>query len=111
MKLQKEKAKSLISIFLELSKPNILSLVLVATFLGYYLGNLGLGSIDILLYTLLGTSMTAAGSGALNHYLERDSLSRRETSNKGAPEVSINVLQQALGAAFKVKNKPTHSSL
>ena len=66
MKLQKEKAKSLISIFLELSKPNILSLVLVATFLGYYLGNLGLGSIDILLYTLLGTSMTAAGSGALN---------------------------------------------
>ncbi len=72
MKLQKEKAKSVLNIFFELSKPNILSLVLVATFLGYYLGNLGMGSIEILFYTLLGTSMTASGSGALNHYLERD---------------------------------------
>ena len=72
MKLHKEKAKSVLHIFFELSKPNILSLVLVATFLGYYLGNLGMGSIEILFYTLLVTSMTAAGSGALNHYLERD---------------------------------------
>ena len=72
MKLHKEKAKSVLHIFFELSKPNILSLVLVATFLGYYLGNLGMGSIEILFYTLLGTSMTASGSGALNHYLERD---------------------------------------
>ena len=72
MKLYKEKAKSVLHIFFELSKPNILSLVLVATFLGYYLGNLGMGSIEILFYTLLGTSMTASGSGALNHYLERD---------------------------------------
>ena len=72
MKLHKEKAKSVLHIFFELSKPIILSLVLVATFLGYYLGNLGMGSIEILFYTLLGTSMTASGSGALNHYLERD---------------------------------------
>ena len=72
MILHKEKAKSVLHIFFELSKPNILSLVLVATFLGYYLGNLGVGSIEILFYTLLGTSMTASGSGALNHYLERD---------------------------------------
>ena len=72
MKLRKEKAKSVLNIFFELSKPNILSLVLVATFLGYYLGNLGVGSVEILFYTLLGTSMTASGSGALNHYLERD---------------------------------------
>ena len=72
MKLHKEKAKSVLHIFFELSKPNILSLVLVATFLGYYLGNLGVGSVEILFYTLLGTSMTASGSGALNHYLERD---------------------------------------
>jgi len=86
VKLQKEKAKSVISIFLELSKPNILSLVLVATFLGYYLGNLGLGSIEILFYTLLGTSMTAAGSGALNHYLEREADSyMARTKNRPLP--------------------------
>ena len=72
MRLKKEKARSLFRIFIELSKPNILSLVLVATFLGYYLGNMGIGSIEILLYTLIGTAMTAAGSGTLNHYLERE---------------------------------------
>ena len=71
MRLKKEKARSHFKIFLELSKPNILSLVLVATFLGYYLGNMGIGSIDVLIFTLIGTAMTAAGSGALNHYLER----------------------------------------
>ena len=72
MRLKKEKARSNFKIFLELSKPNILSLVLVATFLGYYLGNMGLGSIEVLTFTLIGTAMTAAGSGALNHYLERE---------------------------------------
>ena len=72
MRLKKEKARSHFKIFLELSKPNILSLVLVATFLGYYLGNMGIGPIDVLIFTLIGTAMTAAGSGALNHYLERD---------------------------------------
>ena len=68
LKFQKQQAKSLISIYLELSKLNILSLVLVATLLGYYLGNMGIGSWDKLVFTLLGTSLTAAGSGALNHY-------------------------------------------
>ena len=59
---------------------------MVATILGYYLGNLGLGSIDILLYTLLGTSMTAAGSGALNHYLEREADSyMTRTKNRPLP--------------------------
>ena len=68
MKFEKQKAKSMLSVYLELSKLNILSLVLVATFLGYYLGNMGIGSWEKLLFTLLGTALTAAGSGALNHY-------------------------------------------
>ena len=71
VKLEKQKAKSTFSIFLELSKLNILSLVLVSTFLGYYLGNNGIGSWSLLGFTLLGTAMTSAGAGALNHYLER----------------------------------------
>jgi heme O synthase-like polyprenyltransferase len=86
LKFQKQQAKSLISIYLELSKLNILSLVLVATLLGYYLGNMGIGSWDKLVFTLLGTSLTAAGSGALNHYLERepDKLMER-TKNRPLP--------------------------
>ena len=71
VKFEKQRAKSTFSIFIELSKLNILSLVLVATFLGYYLGNNGIGSWALLGFTLLGTTMTSAGAGALNHYLER----------------------------------------
>ena len=72
MKIKKEIAKSRISIYAELSKLNILSLVLIATILGYYLGTSGLISWKRLFITLLGTALTASGSGALNHYLERE---------------------------------------
>jgi protoheme IX farnesyltransferase len=51
---------------------NILSLVLIATILGYYLGTSGSISWKHLFITLLGTALTASGSGALNHYLERE---------------------------------------
>ena len=72
MKLNKEIAKSRMSIYAELSKLNILSLVIIATVLGYYLGASGIILWEHLLITLLGTAMTACGSGALNHYLERE---------------------------------------
>ena len=72
MKIKKEIAKSRLSIYAELSKLNILSLVLIATILGYYLGTPGLISWKRLFITLLGTALTASGSGALNHYLERE---------------------------------------
>ena len=93
MKFQKQRAKSLLSIYLELSKLNILSLVLVSTILGYYLGNMGIGSWKTLLFTLLGTSLTASGSGALNHYLERepDKLMER-TKNRPLPAGLISPL-------------------
>ena len=72
LKIKKEIAKSRLSIYAELSKLNILSLVLIATILGYYLGTSGLISWKRLFITLLGTAFTASGSGALNHYLERE---------------------------------------
>ncbi len=86
LKFQKQKAKSLIRIYMELSKFNILSLVLVATLLGYFLGNMGWGSWELLFFTLLGTSLTSAGSGALNHFIERepDGLMER-TKNRPLP--------------------------
>ena len=86
MKLVKEKAKSKISIYLELSKLNILSLVLIATFLGYYLGAEGISSWKHLLITLLGTTMTASGSSALNHFIERETDKRMmRTKNRPLP--------------------------
>lgn len=91
MKLVKEKAKSKLSIYLELSKLNILSLVLVSTFLGYYLAGSGIESWSHLLLTLLGTSMTASGSGALNHYLERETDKQMiRTKNRPLPAGLIN---------------------
>ena len=72
LKIKKEIAKSRLSVYAELSKLNILSLVLIATILGYYLGTSGLISWKRLFITLLGTALTASGSGALNHYLERE---------------------------------------
>ena len=103
LKFQKQQAKSLISIYLELSKLNILSLVLVATLLGYYLGNMGIGSWDKLVFTLLGTSLTAAGSGALNHYLERepDKLMER-TKNRPLPAGLISPIHVILYGLFMV---------
>ena len=91
MRLVKEKAKSRLSIYLELSKLNILSLVLVSTFLGYYLAGPGIKSWSHLILTLIGTSMTASGSGALNHYLERETDKQMvRTKNRPLPAGLIN---------------------
>ena len=91
MKFVKEKAKSRLSIYLELSKLNILSLVLVSTFLGYYLAGPGIKSWPHLILTLIGTSMTASGSGALNHYLERETDKQMvRTKNRPLPAGLIN---------------------
>ncbi len=86
MKLKKEKQRSLFGAYIELTKPNILSLVLVSTVLGYCLGGMGIESWKTLIFTLLGTALTAGGGGALNHYLERDVDSLMErTKNRPIP--------------------------
>jgi protoheme IX farnesyltransferase len=56
----------------ELTKPRIVTLVLVTTALGYFVGGQGIDSLWRLALTLVGTALSAGGSGALNHYLERD---------------------------------------
>ncbi|MDO8580308.1 MAG: heme o synthase, partial [Candidatus Omnitrophota bacterium] len=65
-------SKSLFSAYLELTKPRILSLVLVTTALGFFLGGKGVFSWGTLIYLLIGASGVCAGSGVLNQYLERD---------------------------------------
>ena len=93
MKLSKPPAISLSSKIAELSKLNILSLVLVATFLGFYLGSNGEMEYNKLLLTLLGTALTAAGSGSLNHYLERDADKKMDrTRNRPLPSGTLTPL-------------------
>ena len=93
MNLSKPPAISLSSKIAELSKLNILSLVLVATFLGFYLGSNGEMEYNKLLITLLGTALTAAGSGSLNHYLERDADKKmNRTRNRPLPSGTLTPL-------------------
>jgi heme o synthase len=56
-----------------LTKPEVNFLILITTFVGFYLASAGDGRISPvgLFNTLLGTLLVASGTGALNQYIER----------------------------------------
>jgi protoheme IX farnesyltransferase len=61
-----------IRVYLELTKPRILLMVLVTTAFGFLLGG-GIRASGVLLsFTLLGVGSATGGAAALNNYLERD---------------------------------------
>lgn len=60
-----------LSDYLLLTKPWILSLLLVTTFCGMVVGAGRLPALDLVLLTLLGGALTAGGAGALNQFLDR----------------------------------------
>ncbi len=73
--------------YLALTKPRVVFMVLVTTLVGYYLGSPGTPAIAPLVHTLLGTALAAAGTLALNQYLERDLDARMErTRHRPLPE-------------------------
>ena len=61
-----------IRLYLELTKPRILLMVLVTTTFGFLLGNEGRNSLVLLFLTLLGVGCATGGAAVLNNYLERD---------------------------------------
>jgi protoheme IX farnesyltransferase len=64
--------------FLVLTKPRVVLMVLVTTVVGYYLGSAGAPDYFRLLHTLIGTALAAAGTLALNQFLEREVDGRME---------------------------------
>jgi protoheme IX farnesyltransferase len=68
--------------YFELGKPRVVSLVLVTTVVGYYLGAAGTPATLPLVHTLAGTALAAAGTLALNQYLERDLDARMERTRR-----------------------------
>lgn len=69
-----------------LAKPEVSSLVLAATFIGFYLGSPSPLDLSRLAGVLLGTGLVAGGTGALNMYLEREADGRmRRTANRPLP--------------------------
>jgi protoheme IX farnesyltransferase len=58
--------------YVALTKPRVVLMVLVTTFVGYYLGTGGVVLASTVLHTLVGTALAAAGTMALNQYMERE---------------------------------------
>jgi protoheme IX farnesyltransferase len=68
--------------FLVLTKPRVVLMVLVTTLVGFHVGSVGLSDPFRLLHALVGTGLAAAGSLALNQYLERDVDGRMERTRR-----------------------------
>ncbi|MBM3792109.1 MAG: protoheme IX farnesyltransferase [Acidobacteria bacterium] len=72
--------------FLELTKPRITVLVVITTLVAFYLASPELLSPTLLVHTLFGTALVAAGASALNMYMERHLDARmRRTSRRPLP--------------------------
>ncbi len=72
--------------YVSLTKPDVTFLVVLTTVAGFYLGSEAILDRVLLLHTLLGTTLVAAGTSALNHYFERSSDARmRRTSSRPIP--------------------------
>jgi protoheme IX farnesyltransferase len=91
--------------FVALTKPRVVSMVVLTTFFGFYLGAGGDGVDWIrLVVTLLGTSLAAAGTMALNQYLERDLDARMlRTRQRPLPNGRVSPADAAVfGAALTI---------
>ncbi len=72
--------------YLALTKPDVSFLVVMTTFAGYYLGSRGPVDFVRAAHAVFGTTLVAAGTAALNHYLERDADARmRRTAGRPLP--------------------------
>ncbi len=59
--------------YVSLTKPDVSFLVVMTTLAGYYLGSRGALDWVRMFHTVFGTTLVAAGTSALNHYIERAS--------------------------------------
>ena len=73
-----------VRIYLELTKPRILVMVLVTTTLGFLLGSGAHGSLALLLLTLVGVGSATGGAAVLNNYLELDFDAKMSRTRKRA---------------------------
>ena len=72
--------------FYELTKPRMNFLVVVTTMVGYYMAAHGPADWLRVVYTLIGTALTAAGSSVFNQYIERSlDLRMTRTANRPLP--------------------------
>jgi protoheme IX farnesyltransferase len=79
IELSPARTRDLLSVCLELSKPRMVTMILVSTMAGFYVGSSSSIAYGLLLHALIGTALSAAGALALNQVMERetDALMRR----------------------------------
>ena len=81
-----EAEKGRLTVFCELTKARLTCLVLMTTFVGFYIGFQGLMDYWLMMHTLLGTALLAGGASALNQLIERDYDARmRRTEDRPLP--------------------------
>ena len=90
--------------FIELTKPRVVVMVLATTLVGFYLGSTGRTDWWLLARVLFGTGLAAAGTLALNQYLERSLDAQMErTRRRPLPSGRLQPLDAlAFGAAVTV---------
>jgi len=87
--------------FLELTKPRVALMVLVTTFVGFYLGSEPLAGYLRLIETLVGTALAAGGTLALNQFLERDADALMErTRHRPIPDGRVQPTEALLFGAL-----------
>jgi protoheme IX farnesyltransferase len=82
--------RKVIADFFELMKPRVVLMVLMTTFIGFYLGSKETPDWIKLFYTLMGTALAAGGTLTLNQYMEREADARmRRTRLRPLPDGRI----------------------
>jgi len=78
--------KSWLAVYADLFKARLTFLVLLTTLVGFYLGSVGPVNYLLMLHTILGTALVAAGASALNQLWEREYDARmRRTQDRPLP--------------------------
>jgi protoheme IX farnesyltransferase len=79
-------AREIVGDYVALTKPRVISLLLVTTLATMFVANSSPG-IGVILATMIGGYLAAGGAGAINHYLERDIDARMaRTSQRPVPD-------------------------
>jgi protoheme IX farnesyltransferase len=95
--------KKIIDGYFELCKPRIVTLVLVTTALGYYMGGRGFHDYYRFFVTMIGSALVCAGSAALNQYLEHDTDAiMKRTKNRPIPTGIISANNAMLFGVFLI---------